>query len=229
MVVRRQLVTRLGAWPRRLTHRIVNLLFPQRCVVCGQEGDFLCRSCHSRFPKLDFTNNNDLPNSASLEEVRSVWPMDESVRQLIHQFKYRGLRTLDSVIAMEMIALVREWALDVDGVVAVPLHAKRLRERGFDQAGLLARKLAAGIDRPVLSTLSRIRPTASQAQSSVRDERLRNMANAFTVNAPEQIRGKRLLLVDDVVTTGATLGAAAGALRKAGSGQIWGVTAAYEV
>ena len=155
--------------------------------------------------------------------------MEGSAQQIIHQFKYGGLRALAPVIVREMADLLREWAPPFDAMVPIPLHPRRLRERGFDQAELLARGLAAEMDVPFVPALRRIRATPPQARSLSRDQRYDNVADAFLCAAPGAVDGRRLMLVDDVTTTGATLAAAARVLRESGSGAVWAVTAAHEV
>jgi len=109
---------------------------------------------------------------------------------------------------------------DYDGIVPVPLHPRKRKERGFDQVEMLAAELAAesGLP-PVRRGLIRIRPTASQAALE-RPERLRNVRGAFRVPRPGRIRGRRLLLVDDVYTTGATVRECARVLSEAGASRI---------
>lgn len=124
-------------------------------------------------------------------------------------------------------ALPRE--LDVDMIVPVPLHPARLRGREFNQSLLLADRLARHMDRPVSPT-NLIRTTATDPQTTLtRQARLNNLRKAFDVRRPEDLREKRILLVDDVFTTGTTLNECAKVLRQAGSGPVFALTLARTV
>lgn len=219
-----------------------DLLFPKRCALCGREGILLCPSCAAGLPRLSgpLCSRCGLPctpgeacsacaaHPLPLEGLRSLWAMESGARQLVHQLKYGGLRALADPLGAELAAMVRAWRPPVDAVAPVPLHPRRLRERGFDQAELLAQSLsqASGLD--VMRGLRRTRATPQQARTLSREERGRNLANAFVWEG-EGIAGCCLLLVDDVATTGATLAAAANALRAAGAAGVWAVTVAREL
>jgi ComF family protein len=124
-------------------------------------------------------------------------------------------------------ALPRE--LDIDMIIPVPLHPTRLRGREFNQSLLLADQLARYMDRPVSAT-NLIRITATDPQTTLtRQARLSNLRKAFDVRRPQDLREKRILLVDDVFTTGTTLNECAKALRQAGSGPVFALTLARTV
>jgi ComF family protein len=149
------------------------------------------------------------------------------MRAAIHALKYGGRTPVAGPLAALLVE--RGTALlpadagggpAFDGVVPVPLHPARLAERGFNQAELLAAPCAAAWGRPLLpQALGRVRPTQPQTELDA-DARRRNVAGAFAVRRPAEVAGRRLLLVDDVLTTGATVRAAARALREGGAAAI---------
>jgi ComF family protein len=197
----------------------VTLLASPLCRVCGMEfksragEDHTCGACLVKSQKFDM--------------ARACGHYDNGLKELIHWFKYRNLPQL----ARPLAALL-EWGLrsyyeerPIDLMVPVPLHSKRMRSRGFNQAYLLARNAmsaAAGDGclqkRPAIAEklLVRIRPTLPQAGLN-REMRRKNIRDAFAVMHPEQIKGKSILLVDDVYTTGATVNECARILKKAGA------------
>jgi ComF family protein len=119
--------------------------------------------------------------------------------------------------------------LDADVIIPVPLHPARLRTREFNQSLLLADQLGRHLSRPVSAT-NLVRTAATEPQTALsRQARLRNLRNAFTIRRPHDLAGKRILLVDDVFTTGTTLNECAKALRKSGSGQVFALTLARTV
>jgi ComF family protein len=119
--------------------------------------------------------------------------------------------------------------LPVDVLVPVPLHRRRLRERGYNQSALLARELGKLTALPVVSDcLVRIRSAAPQARAATAAERRSNVAGAFTC-CDARLEGRRVLLIDDVATTGATLNACAGALKAAGTVSVWALVLAREL
>ena len=151
------------------------------------------------------------------------------MRQAIHQLKYRNLRAL----AMPLAKLLRDYLVTnpVPGevVVPVPLHRRRLRERGYNQANLLARELGKLINSPVVDDcLIRLRHAPPQARTLTVDERRSNVANAFTCR-DRRLQDKQVLLVDDVSTSGATLDACAAALKAFGTTSVWGLVMAREL
>jgi len=141
-----------------------------------------------------------------------------ALRRLIHLFKYDGIRTLAGPLAEFMLAaLPRQERFDA--IVPMPLHWRRRWQRGFNQAKLLAEAVSRRTGIPVLEAARRRRATPPQAGLS-HAERRRNVAGAFTVRPRVRLEGRRLLLIDDVFTTGATAGACAAALKRAGAERV---------
>jgi ComF family protein len=161
----------------------------------------------------------------SLSRLRSAVAYDGPIERAVHRFKYGGWRKLAGPLS-ELVAerLVVE-GLSARSVVAVPLHPMRLRQRGFNQAELLAAELRRRlvVFEPV-GKLVRTRPTPPQVGRD-RLRRFENVRDAFEWHGPV-LGGEALLLIDDVATTGATLDACAKALREAGSGPVTGVSVA---
>ncbi|HVW83320.1 MAG TPA: ComF family protein [Bryobacteraceae bacterium] len=149
---------------------------------------------------------------------------EDPLRGLIHLFKYSGMKPLAGPLAGY---LERAIAIDqrFDAVVPVPLHWRKKWRRGFNQAELLARRVARRRKIPVINALRRKRPTAVQAGLANAGRR-RNVAGAFTLRANADVAAKRILLIDDVMTTGATASACASVLKRAGAKSVSLVTLA---
>lgn len=221
---------------------LLELFFPARCVGCGTEGSFLCPACKDALPKIEppFCHRCGLPlapgasysHCASMEwavdGIRSPFLFQGTVREAIHAVKYRGVTGLLPTLGELLADFLTSHALAADAIVPVPLHPRRLRERGYDQALLLAQNLGQGLAIPLATNvLIRHRHTPSQARSKGVAERHRNVEGAFQA-APGRLQGQAIILVDDVCTTGATLNACASALKAAGAQKVWGVTLARE-
>ncbi|MEK7235247.1 MAG: ComF family protein [Nitrospirota bacterium] len=176
--------------------------------------DHQCQDCQQRPP--------------AFQRAWTLFPYLPPLREAICSFKYRGKHTLARPLARLMIgALPRE--IDVDMIIPVPLHPARLRAREFNQSLLLADQLGRHLARPVSAT-HLVRITATDPQTTLtRQARLRNLRKAFDVRRPQDLTEKRILLLDDVFTTGTTLNECAKALRKAGTGPVFALTLARTV
>ncbi|MBA7653316.1 hypothetical protein ES703_61164 [subsurface metagenome] len=151
------------------------------------------------------------------------------MRQAIHQLKYRNLRALAVPLAKLLQDYLTTSHVPGEALVPVPLHQKRLRQRGYNQSRLLAQELGKLINLPVVDDcLIRLRHAPPQARTSTVEERRSNVADAFTCRN-RRLRGKQVLLVDDVSTSGATLDACAAALKTAGASSVWGLALAREI
>ena len=189
------------------------LVAPSRCAAC-EEGvgysTLFCPACGVSVMGADEQPPGQL----------SVFSYGGAIAAAIVRFKYAGRWDLAARFEGMMSDAAKGLAGRVDVVVPVPLHARRLADRGFDQAALLAQPVARALPaRYAPRALSRLRHTPPQA-SLDREERVANVAEAFVCVAPSAILGRHVLLVDDVRTTGATLAACAGVLRQAGARQV---------
>jgi len=155
--------------------------------------------------------------------------LDGVMRQAIYQLKYRNLRALAVPLAKLLQDYLTTSHVPGEALVPVPLHQKRLRQRGYNQSHLLAQELGKLINLPVVDDcLIRRRHALPQARTSTVDERRNNVADAFTWR-DHRLRDKQVLLVDDVSTSGATLDACAAALKAAGASSVWGLALAREI
>lgn len=187
------------------------------CTKCGKSisSGILCSDCASRFLDID--------------GIRSVFRFEGAVRQSILQFKYKNVKAMATPLAQLMGQYLRAHPLPADALVPVPLHPRRLRERGYNQSSLLTGELSKFTSLPVVEkSLARLKNTPPQTRTKSAAERHRNIARAFACR-DRRLRGKRILLIDDVCTSGATLNACAVALKAAGAASVWGVTLAREV
>lgn len=227
----------------RIGGTALNLLFPKWCVGCGKEGELICQSCRQSLPRVmpplcpkcgrpqssGKLCSNCVSWQAEIDGIRSSFRFDGVIRQAIHQLKYRNLRTLAAPLARLMNNYLVLNPLPGEVLVPVPLHRKRLRERGYNQSSLLARGLGKLHNLPVIDNcLIRQRPSPPQARTSTVDERQSNVADAFAC-CDQRLKDKQVLLIDDVATSGATLDACAKALKEAGASSVWGLTLAREI
>ncbi len=173
--------------------------------------DHLCSSCRRKLPLFD--------------QALSVGYFEGPLREAIHQFKYRPCRSLGRPLGLWMADRIRTLSA-IDMIMPVPLHAKRLRQRGFNQALLLAYRMSVrhGITL-IYDNLARVRPTRPQVELTG-EERIKNVAGAFALRSPEKIENRHILLVDDVFTTGATMNECAAVLKNAGASQVTACTLA---
>jgi ComF family protein len=206
---------------RSLLASFLALLFPDRCSGCARFGDLLCQRCRAAFQPYPHGTDR-FP--VSLSDVRVAFLFGSPLREVVHEFKYRRVRRLAQPLGMLMAASLAQHRPAVDAVLPVPLHRNRQAERGFNQAEELAREVARSLGLPLsASGLTRVRATEQQARLDAR-ARAENMRGAFRWNgaaAPQ-----RVLLVDDVLTTGATMGACAEVLHAAGVEVIYGLALA---
>jgi ComF family protein len=152
-----------------------------------------------------------------------VFQFESGVRDAVHKFKYDGLSVLAEPLGMLMAAYLWDRPMQADVIVPVPLHRKRVRDRGFNQSALLAEVIAREHATPAdFDTLVRRRPTAPQVGLSI-DRRAKNVAGAFACTS-DALAGRDVLLVDDVCTTGATLDSCAAAVLDGGARHVRGLT-----
>lgn len=212
----------------------LDLAFPAACAGCGREGDPLCATCRpSLDARLELRGGTpiglpaDLP--APLLQLEWCAPFAGPVRGALHQLKYAGERRLAQPLGE---AVARRWSRVGEGasvVVPVPVHVARERQRGYDQAALIAEVAAGRLRMPYLRALERARATVAQFELG-RDERSTNVSGAFRVKvaSASTVEGRWVLLVDDVVTTGATLAACAEALEAGGAIAVSAIAVARE-
>ena len=217
---------------------LLQLFYPPACLGCQAiietRSDIapLCIQClHRLHPvPVSYTREEVLSRLSPcyLDMIFAVFQFDEVVQKLIHDIKYRKARKLAHQLAgyarSQIISEV-PWQKG-DLVIPVPLFRLREKERGFNQSSAIAAGFFAGSDLLVDDQiLDRSRPTQSQTELH-RAERLQNVSGAFTLVQPQQIRQRNIILVDDVVTTGATLNECARILKEAGALRVWGLTLA---
>lgn len=210
-------------------------LLPGRCALCDRSGNHpLCAACWRALPRLGPTRCTGcaqplslpglcgpcLRHPLSLQQVHANYRFDTPLSALIHRFKYRQRWADARLLARLMLEDAPAWPSDTL-LLPIPLHPQRLRERGYNQAALLTRHLAAALKQPyALHALQRERDTPQQ-QGLSRQERQRNLKGAFLVEA-HQVAGRSVVLIDDVMTTGSTLDTASLALLRAGARQVEG-------
>lgn len=197
-----------------------DVLFPKFCVGCNHRGTWWCHTCHAQVEWLDSPLQLKL-EPLLLHEVWAAARHQPPIQQLVTRLKYQSVRDLCQVAARLMfLALPRPNPSSC--LTAIPLHPRRQRERGFNQAEYIARHLAAFWQLPYQPLLVRSRYTTPQAQQGSRAERLQHLQNAFRLhpNLVEARLPTRIILVDDVITTGTTLNQCAAVLTHHGVSNI---------
>jgi len=212
-----------------LLRSVAEALLPQRCPGCGvpaAASRLLCGSCAARIPRLRAPlcarclAREREPSGCRRHRgfsVHAPWLFDERAAAVVHALKYHDRPGLAASLGAELAAGLPAGLRRPDLVLEVPLHAARLRERGYNQSAELADALAEALAAPRLpGALRRVRATPPQARLGPAARRA-NLAGAFAIERAARLRGRRVLLVDDVITTGATLDAALEALHDAGA------------
>lgn len=208
---------------------ILDILFPKLCVNCQKEGSYLCQDCFS----LVDISEKEYYFLKNLNGVFCPASYDNFiVKKLINQFKYQPyIKELAKPLAFLIIA----YLTNLDKVqylkdfilIPIPLHKNKLKVRGFNQAEELARALSRFLKLPLLNNvLIKTKQTPAQVELK-KEERENNVKGTLFCQKPEIVKGRKILLVDDVFTTGATLEEAAAVLRSAGAQDVWAVVVAH--
>jgi ComF family protein len=238
-----------------LLRRFLDLLYPPRCLICGiflngersgGESPYVCTRCLAGFSRVcsprcpvcgtpfrsgiaeDHVCEDCLRKRPFFDRAGAPFVYEGELMKAIHEFKYEGRSRMAGWLGPLLASFAEGWVREGSGVLLmpVPLHPKRLRKRGFNQSLLLARHVAKRLGAQVdFLSLRRIRDTTPQTGLK-RDERRKNVRRAFEVVDRSAVRRKRIVLVDDVATTGSTLNECARVLRRAGCAEVYGLVLA---
>lgn len=221
-----------------------DLIYPNLCLACGnfiktaQEQEAVCSDCRAKIDKnlppfcttcgrhLDIPaiQKNSCPHCSGesfyFDRAFSPCAYTGVIKKLIHEFKYNGKDYLKKPLGSIMNTFIKEYGLPIghlDFIVPVPLHPSRQREREFNQAQALGQEIAAEFKKNLLSNvIIRSKPTKTQTELSL-NQRRANLSGSFLVTKPDLVKDMNLLLIDDVMTTGATSSEAAKSLKNAGA------------
>lgn len=216
----------IGSSFRQIGNALLDLLYPPRCGGCDEVGaGWWCPACAAKVQRLDATHamRSIMLSDGMQIDVISATLFAPPLREGIHRFKYEAQPQLAEAFGALLHEAWLRSALQVDALVPVPLHAMRRRERGYNQSELLAAVISRQTSVPMRNLLKRVRSTEQQAHLNAQDRRA-NVKDAF--HAATAIRAQRVALVDDVLTTGATLAECASALLQAGASHVTAVTLA---
>jgi ComF family protein len=220
----------------RASRLTLDLLFPPQCAICRRDGMLLCELCIATLPLAEAPRcdrcwedvvhgslcSHCAQEAPSFQAARAPYTHDDGARTLVHLLKYQGLTSLAEPMAQLMTSYVDGVSLDL--VVPVPLHGGRQRARGYNQSSLLARHIARGSDLAFDDRAARrVGATRQLVHSMDRNERSRIVDGAFRAD-PSRVEGRRVLLIDDVMTTGATMRACSMALLESGAASVQALT-----
>lgn len=219
---------------------VLDALYPLECAGCGGGGKVICDSCAKALPWLvppfcvvcaaysETERCQACANSVrQFDGVRAPFRYEGSVRHAILALKYGGIKAAAPQLGDMMADYLEANPLPGDTLVPIPMHASRRKERGYNQAALLARRVAQrsgmSYQPDVLRRTRRVDPQAGMTSAS---GRAANVADSVAVSGESDVRGRRIILVDDVATTGSTLDTSAAALKGAGAESVWCLTLA---
>jgi ComF family protein len=227
----------------------LNLFFPKNCINCQKEGSYLCEDCFSLIEVLSnqfcpFCNPprivlegrtcNSCQRTKNLSGLFCAAPYQNFIiKKLISQLKYEPcLKALSKPLSLLIVKHFQllEQGTSLTGAVfvPVPISKKRLRRRGFNQAEEIARELALAFNIPLLNNvLFKTKETQAQAELSA-EERKENVKGVFACKNPEMVNGQKILLIDDVFTTGSTMEECSRVLKEGGAKEVWGIAVARE-
>lgn len=207
---------------------IAHLLYPWKCVFCESvlKDTDICRECEEKLPYT--VGDSAMQKFPFIDKCVSPLYYKDKVRASVHRYKFGGCSAYSRCYAALMSDCV-ENNLDcrsIDVISWIPLSKKRLRQRGYDQARLLAEEIAAKTGLPCRQLLQKVKNNSAQSLTRDAKQRRKNVAGVYALDDGADVSGLRILLVDDVVTTGATMSEAARILRKEGAKSVFGVTLA---
>ena len=204
-----------------MIHRIVELLFPPKCILCGKmlkQGEVdLCQECRIHGPECPVSKRK----RPFLDSWLALWHYEENVRRSLIRYKFYGKRHLAQgygrLLAMKIL---QEHDGDVDLITWVPVSKWRKFRRGYDQVELLAKAVGAELGMEPVRCLQKIRHTPPQSRISGQAQRRANVLGAYRAVEPQRFAGKRILILDDIITTGSTVGECARVLLTAGAKEV---------
>ena len=209
-------------------HDFLNLFYPEVCQVCDnilvKNENVICLNCLHELPVTNFHLDNENPvkkvfyGRVNVEEATALLLFQKkgAVQKLIHNLKYRGHRSIGKYLGewMGEELLHSQHFSEIDAVIPVPLHRRKLRSRGFNQVEDFGKEIAAALKVPYLDDVLQKRSYSNSQTIKGRLARWGNIEETFVLVHPEKIQNMHLLLVDDLITTGATLEACAGVYRR---------------
>lgn len=219
---------------------LLDTLYPLECAGCGGAGKVICNKCAADLPALrppfcaicatpgDFARCQRCAESVrSFDGVRAPYRYAGTIRQAILALKYGGIKASAPQLGDLLAGYLDANPLPGEIIAPVPMHRRRLRERGYNQAELLARRVAAHsklqYERELLFRTRQVEPQAGIGSA---EQRAVNVSGSIAVSAGCDVSGARVILIDDVATTGSTLESCAVALKQAGAASVWGLTLA---
>ena len=203
-----------------MIRRVLEWLFPRKCVLCRKilpkEETDLCRACRVEQPEYPF-GKKKVPH---IDALTAVWMYEGDVRKSIHRYKFNGARHYADVYGRLLAMRILRDLPEAEVITWVPVSRKRKRERGYDQVELLAEAVSAELSIPSEALLEKFRDNRANSGLKTPAERRANVLGVYKVPEGAEIRGKRVLLLDDIVTTGATASECARVLLTEGAKEV---------
>jgi len=229
---------------------LLDLIFPKECLSCKQSGTYLCQSCFKKIEfnikkycplcKKDLENINICKNCQEKTYLDNIWVSanynNQILQDLIHCYKYQFIEELSSILSGIMIKYILDNNIFINEnitqentiIIDIPLHKKRYLKRGFNQSDLLARDISNHFSIDKFNLLKRKKNTVSQINLK-RSERQENIKDAFVINSNNISSNKKIIIIDDVITTGSTLNECAKVLAGQGFAEIYGLVIAQRM
>ena len=211
---------------KKLYQWLLGVFFPPKCVLCRkllkEEETDLCPFCRISAPY--FSKRKSKPQF--LDSFTAVWYYEDSVRSSLLRFKFGGVRAYGAPYARQIAEKLRKEQTEYDILVWIPVSWLRKLRRGYDQVERIANPLSRELNLELVCALKKIRHTRPQSRIRGVEKRKANVLGAYRVVLPEKVKDKRILLLDDIVTTGVTMAEAARVLKTAGAKEVHGISVA---